>query len=342
MPRTKSSLVYNVIRTYYAKKFPNKFSFLDQFFNKYHYQHFLVDVIGTFGQAVFKKRFHEPKPNSYVMKPVVSNGYVDLVRDYSARELMANFELDDEVTRRLELVKTYTGRNYLFKIHPIPLATEVLTWLENNYTYVTINVENKLDQFLRYAIEMETDVWGYFPDPNIPAPLPPTPKSIRIDYKFMSSWASRVKASDEYLESIKDKIVLKHSDILAMENRFEILDLLGFSDWKDIITEEDKWKIPSDRPLEDSLQYFINTDEINEWAHELGLTTNKPEKIVIAPNPIEVQLHPVEREQSGPVVKQYLSDLPKNERNAILKKLKAKNEQTDNNTETAADPKSDA
>jgi hypothetical protein len=245
--------------------------------------------VGSFGQAVFKKRFHEPKPGSYILTPTIVGNYIEMIKDYSAQELMPNFELDNEVARRLELVKEHNGKNYLFKVHPIPVAPEVLNWLATNYTFININVNDKLDQFLRYAIEMETDVWGYFPDPVIPAPLAPTPKSIKIEKKFMTSWVQRSKESDEYINTIEDKIVIQHEDIIALENKFEILNLLGIDDWQDYITEEDKWKVPADRPLEEASTYFMNMEDIREWAYELGLTIQKPPaREIIEESPIEI------------------------------------------------------
>ncbi|NJO60959.1 MAG: hypothetical protein HC836_22695 [Richelia sp. RM2_1_2] len=72
----------------------------------------------------------------------------------------------------------------------------------------------------------------------------------------------------------EQKICIIYEHIVKLKNKFELLDLLGFTEWQNYLNPDDyEFNIPEKQALSNQLEFFINKNEILDWYYSSPFAT---------------------------------------------------------------------
>lgn len=291
-PRTGSTLIYFIVRWYLIKKFGYRDEHLGEFFNPYHYNLMYRDVFVN-GNKSFKEniptgmhkeiRQHNPgfeiiNDSTFKATPhketYILNDNNTIKKVYDYKHLKSVDELS-ETLHRIALLKADNNGKYFFKNHANPLPQEAFDYLINNYFFIVVDRMNKLDQYLSFAIANATRVWMIRKEGEKPII---EPNSLIYKKEMFNQLTNRIVDFYKRTKLIEEntKIAIFYEDIESMTCEFELLDLLGFTDWPKYLNPNDyKDKIPTKQATTNSLQFFKNRNEILDWYSSTSFCNTK-------------------------------------------------------------------
>lgn len=285
-PRTGSTLVYFIVRWYLIKKYGYRDEHLGEYFNPYHYNLLYRDVFVK-GEKAFKENipagmqdtiiqnnpgFEIIDSNSFKAAPhketftLSEQNTIKKVYDYN------NLQRVDEVSEtlaRIELLDADKEGKYFFKNHANPLPEEAFQYLINNYRFICVERLHKFDQYLSFAIANHTRIW--MQRRTVDKPIVEE-GSITYTRTMFDQLTNRI---DDYYKRIKlipneNKSYIWYEDIQKLKNKFDLLELLGFNDWRSYLnTKEYLDRIPEKQSDGNNLKYISNKDEFVKWYKEV-------------------------------------------------------------------------
>jgi hypothetical protein len=280
-PRTGSTLVYFIVRWYLIKKYNYRDVHLGEFFNPYHYNLLYRDVYVN-GEKSYKENIPqnmqhnaflvEAKGNTLKAPPhkevftLDNTGIVAKIYDYENLKPCIETE---ETTKRINLLQTDKEGLYFFKNHANPLPKLAFNYLLQNCFFICLKRKEKIQQYLSFAVANATRVW--MQRANAPDQIL-QPDSLVYTREMFDTLTSRIQTYYDRLQEIPSnrKIELIYEDINRLNDKFEILDLLGFTDWKDYLDPVLlKPRLPAKQAKVDSLIYFKNRNELLSWIEEI-------------------------------------------------------------------------
>lgn len=281
-PRTGSTLVYFIVRWYLIKKYKYRDEHLGEYFNPYHYNLMYRDVFIN-GEKSYKENIPTgmqdnilknnpgfeiineftfkaaPHKETYVL---FDNNTIKKVYDYKK---LKRVDEDIETQHRISLLEADKDGKYFFKNHANPLPIEAFNYLINTHHFICVDRLNKLEQYLSFAIANHTRIWMIRKKGEKPLI---EEGSLVYSKKMFDQLTNRIKYfySRKELIDTNKQINILYEDIKALNCKFELLDLLGFTDWRDYLNPLDYYdKIPTKQADGNSLQLFKNKEEILNW-----------------------------------------------------------------------------
>lgn len=174
-----------------------------------------------------------------------------------------------EYNRRIDLLKKYHHHRYFVKMPSyfwLHCDQEHLDYLYENYHFIVTDRRDKRDRALSYAVAMisnwftvrhkeqiENFVAGEFTEE--------LGDMILYDFKALET-AKEVLANTPGV----DYNVVWYEDVAALEDKFEVLGQLGFSDWERYVRPLDRNRLPYKiGHMIDKESHVTNIEFFNEW-----------------------------------------------------------------------------
>lgn len=192
---------------------------------------------------------------------------IEKMNDIS-KGVIVNAPAPGEFQRRFDLLIKYEAKIFGIKAMANQIPNNVLRyWNDKGFHFILIERRDLLDQILSETIANRTRVYSG--------------KHKRSEYQPYHVELSALDCSlkrykEVYFNRKKDiKRIYKtiyYEDFAALENKFEVLHLLGFDDWRDYVNVSDP-KVEAQMrnthikllTREDKLRLLVNRDEVLHW-----------------------------------------------------------------------------
>lgn len=286
-PRTGSTVTYFIVRWYLIKRFGYCDVHLGEYFNPYHYNLLYRDVFVN-GEKSYKENI----PTGMQEEVIKNNPGFELVSSTTFKamphkEIFSNLggntikkaydynnlkRVDEqaETLHRINLLLGDSGGKYFFKNHADPLPENAFNYLVGHYNFICVDRLNKLDQYLSFAVANHTRVWMLRRTATKPII---EPGSILYTRQMFDQITERICNYYKRIATIpeQNKISIWYEDIEVLDNKFELLNLLGFSDWRDYLNPEDyDDKIPAKQSDGNNISFIKNKEEFLDWFAEIS------------------------------------------------------------------------
>lgn len=282
-PRSGSTLTYFIVRWYLIKRYDYRNVHLGEYFNPYHYNLIYRDIFKN-GEKTHKENIPvalqdklinsecEILDNCTFKAPahkeifnISEQNTIKKVYDYNNLQTVGE---DNETLHRILLLEADSGGNYFFKNHASPLPINAFEYMLPRYRFICVDRINKFNQYLSFAIANHTRIWMAREGSQRPIIKE---NSIVYTKEMFDDLTRRFDAYHNLLSIIPDnqKISIYYEAIAELTNKFNLLNMLGFNDWKEYLNpEEYKSRLPVKQSTHiNPITYFKNKDEILNWYH---------------------------------------------------------------------------